>query len=92
MTRPASIEFALEGLRPNPTAEEPVVAFTLRRGGDASLDVLDLAGRRVVHRELLGLDPGRHVVRLGRALPPGVYMISLSQAGERRTARAVVRP
>ena len=54
MTRPASIEFALEGLRPNPTAEEPVVAFTLRRGGDASLDVLDLAGRRVVHRELWG--------------------------------------
>jgi len=56
------------------------------------LDVLDLAGRRVAHRDLLGLEPGRHVVRLGLALPPGVYMISLSQAGERRAARAVVRP
>jgi hypothetical protein len=88
---PASLEFALEGLRPNPTAEEPVVAFTLGRAGDASLEVLDLAGRRVAHRDLLGLEPGRHVMRVGRALPPGVYMISLSQAGERRTARAVVR-
>ena len=89
---PASLEPALEGLRPNPTAEEPVVAFTLGRGGDASLEIIDLAGRRVAHRDLLGLDPGLHVVRLGHLLPPGVYMISLIQAGERRTARAVVRP
>ena len=89
---PVGLAFALEGFRPNPSAKEPVVAFTLARSGTARLDVIDLAGRRVVQRDLSSLDAGSHVVRLGHTLRPGVYMVALTQGGERRTARAVVSP
>jgi hypothetical protein len=89
---PAGLAFVLEGFRPNPAAKEPVVAFTLARSGNARLDVIDLAGRRVVQRDLSGLDAGSHVIRLGHTLRPGVYMVALTQGGERRTARAVVNP
>jgi len=58
----------------------------------ASLELLDIAGRRVASRDVGSLGRGRHQVTLeGSArLAPGVYLVRLVQAQSSRTMRAVV--
>jgi len=53
---------------------------------------VDVNGRSAALREVGGLGAGRHTVDMaaGRAVPPGLYLVRLSRAGEVRTARAVV--
>ncbi len=88
---PAGLELALGGFRPNPGPREPVVSFTIPRPGPASVEVLDIAGRRAAHREFPGLEAGSHRLALtGVALAPGVYVVRLTFAGEVRTARGAV--
>jgi hypothetical protein len=88
---PNDLALALEGLSPNPAVGELVVAFTLPTGETARLELLDLAGRRVEARELVGLSPGRHTLRLDGSRPsPGVYFLRLTQNGNSVTARAAV--
>jgi hypothetical protein len=84
--------FALEGFRPNPATGGPVVAFTLANDTPAVLEVLDLAGRRVMRRDVGGLGTGRHIVPLAaaRRLAAGVYVVRLHQAGRTLSARGVV--
>jgi hypothetical protein len=90
---PARLELALAGLRPNPAVSDLVVAFTLATSAPARLEMLDLTGRRVLARELPGLDAGNHTLVLDRTLPPsGVYFLKLTQGGRAVTARAVVMP
>jgi hypothetical protein len=79
-------------LRPNPVRGSGVVAFELARAGQVTLEIVDLAGRRV-RRVLEGaeLATGRHEVRIGRAgLAPGMYFLRLSALGLERTARMIV--
>ena len=68
-------------LRPNPAVREVVVAFSLAGVGDATIELLDLSGRRVARRTFAGLLAGNHVVNLneGRGLAPGVYVVRLTQ-------------
>jgi hypothetical protein len=89
---PLAPELALEGLRPNPSLGPTRVAFTLPAAGDARIEVLDVAGRRVARRDVGPLAAGRHVVELAeaRSLAPGVYVIRLSFAGRTLQARGVV--
>jgi hypothetical protein len=89
---PAAFHLALNGFRPNPALRSPVVAFTLADGSPATIEVLDLAGRRVLRRDLGGLGAGRHVLALdgGARLAPGAYLMRLRQAGRVLTARGVV--
>jgi hypothetical protein len=89
---PRALALALEGLRPNPAVRDLDVVFTLPAPGPARLELLDVAGRQRLVRELDGLGPGRHLLRLGATTPlePGVYWIRLSQRGERRLTRGVV--
>ena len=84
----------LEGLRPNPTQGLRLVAFTLVDDSPATLEVLDLAGRRVSLREVGGLGAGRHVIALdaGARLAPGAYIMRLTQEGRSLCARGVVVP
>src|SRR5205085_6447138 len=72
---------ALEGVFPNPAPGVPAVYFTLRSTAAAKLDVLDIAGRRVMQRELGSLGPGRHVVTLDSSPPldSGIYFLRLVQ-------------
>jgi hypothetical protein len=67
-------------------------AFSLPDAASARLELSDLAGRRILARDVGTLGPGEHVVDLaeGRRLPPGVYMLRLTRGGESLTARAVV--
>ena len=85
---------ALEGLRPNPTQGVRLVAFTLVDDSPATLEVLDVAGRRVSLREVGGLGAGRHVIALdaGAHLAPGAYVMRLTQGRRTLCARGVVVP
>jgi hypothetical protein len=83
----------LAGARPNPgIGGSLAVAFTLPSGTPASLDLIDIGGRRIAHEDVGALGPGHHVVRLGRGLdlPAGVYLIRLQQAGRVLTAKATL--
>ncbi len=88
---PTNLQFALDGLQPNPAVDALVVSFTLPTGDAATLEMLDVAGRRVLTRDLTGLAPGRHTLRLDGDVPPaGVYFIKLTQKGRTITGRAAV--
>ena len=89
---PRATGFALAGLRPNPAVQELTVAFTLPDESPARLELMDLAGRRLVAREVGTLGPGSHVVNLkeGRAFPPGVYLLRLTRGSRSLMARAII--
>jgi hypothetical protein len=89
---PTAAVFALEGLRPNPAVDGIKVSFSLAREGQATLDLLDLAGRLVIDREVGGLGAGRHLLRLdsGERISPGVYWLRLRQGEQQALKRAVV--
>jgi hypothetical protein len=89
---PVAPPLALKGLRPDPGVRDALVAFTLTDASPARLELLDLAGRRIVHQDVGTLGFGDHVVNLsaGLALAPGVYVIRLSQNGRSFTRRAVM--
>jgi predicted nucleotidyltransferase len=85
-------ELALEGTRPSPAIRGLTVAFSLRDASPARLEVLDIAGRRVIAREVGGLGPGSHVVNLGerRTVVAGIYWLRLTQSGRSLTKRAIL--
>ena len=66
--------------------------FTLSGGGAATLELLDVAGRRIASRDVGSLGAGAHAVTLGagRRLAPGVYLIRLAQRGRSATMRAAI--
>jgi hypothetical protein len=82
--------FALHGIRPNPSRGDVSVAFSLPASGRATLELYDVAGRRVSRRDL-DLAEGSHVVTLGPGtrLSPGVFIVRLEFGGQVRTARGV---
>ena len=87
------LALALEGARPNPSPGGGLAAaFTLADDAPARLEALDLAGRRIAAAEVGSLGPGRHVVTLARAVPPGIYLLRLTQAGRAIDRRAAVLP
>jgi hypothetical protein len=78
---------ALLGAQPNPARQELTVSYSLATSGArGTLELLDLAGRRVAWRDLSGESAGRHQVELleRSALRPGLYMIRLTHGGEVR--------
>jgi len=85
---------ALDGFKPNPADRVPFVSFTLPDAGPASLEVLDLGGRRVAGREVGSLGPGVHVLALGGSerLAPGVYFIRLIHDRRALVSRGAVVP
>jgi hypothetical protein len=87
---PAGPALAIEEIRPNPSDRELWVSFTLSGETPATLELIDVSGRRVSERSVSGA--GRQTVDLaaGRRLPPGVYVIRLTQNGESVVKRASV--
>ena len=88
---PLRSDLALAGFRPNPPDERFLLELSLPAASAARMDVLDVRGRRVAHRALTGIGAGRHLLSLGelRALPAGLYFVTLEQEGRRVTARLV---
>jgi hypothetical protein len=91
LTLPAHSAFALASPAPNPSSGAVELAVSLPDSRPARLEVLDLAGRRLIGREVGGLGTGTHVVALDEAaaLAPGVYVARLTRAGETRRVRMV---
>jgi hypothetical protein len=88
------LALALNGAWPNPaTGGELAIRFTLPGASHATLALFDVAGRRVVQREVGSLGAGSHVLDLRSArLAPGLYLARLAQGGQLRSARVVVIP
>lgn len=88
-----SLAFGLERVWPNPSRGGAVsVDFVLTRPEVATLEVLDIAGRRVRGGEVGSPAAGRQRLELtgGPALAPGLYLVRLSQGAETRVRRLVV--
>ena len=88
---PLRARLALAGARPNPARRELSVTFSLASASPASLDLVDVSGRRIAHIAVGALGPGSHTLDLaaGRPLVPGLYFLRLEQGGSALTTRAV---
>lgn len=86
------LELALGGFQPNPAVGIPAVAFVLGESAPTTLEVYDVAGRRVANHAVGGLGPGAHTLPLdaGVRLAPGIYALRLVQGDRVLKARGVV--
>ncbi len=87
---PREARLAIRGFTPNPGRGEVQLAFTLASRERASLQMLDLAGRRVLLRDVSAFGPGTHRVPLGATLPAGVYWLRLAQGRDVVVTRGVL--
>ena len=89
----APLAFELEAVGPNPARGRAfTVRFTLPTAVPASLELLDVAGRRISTIEVGALGAGRHVRTLagcGQA-GPGIYFVRLTQGASAQTIRVAV--
>jgi hypothetical protein len=85
---------SLQGVQPSPGSAIRAVRFSLADGSPASLDLFDVAGRKVISREVGSLGAGAHELQLdpGLHLAPGVYALRLCQSGRQLTTRVVLAP
>ncbi len=85
-------EFALTDVAPNPAIERMSVSFVLTSTAPASLELLDVAGRRWLDREVGSLGAGSHRIDIATAgqVPPGLYFLRLAQAGRVASSRVAI--
>lgn len=89
----AVLDFALEPVHPNPSRGGPVsVRFSLAREATASMELLDVSGRRLLLRDLGTLGPGRHAVELATAdrIPSGLYFVRVRSGTQSRSMRVAI--
>ena len=89
---PVTLRLALPGLLPNPASGAASVGFTLERRAPATLELMDVSGRRVMTREVGQFGAGAHTLRLDgeRTLPAGVYFVRLTQGARSISTRGVI--
>jgi hypothetical protein len=80
---------------PNPVRAGSRITFDLPAAGGATLDLLDVGGRRAASWSGAGLAAGPHELAWetlagGRPLAPGLYFVRLKAAGATRTRRVSV--
>lgn len=88
-----SLTFTLEAVHPNPARGRSLtVAFSLASEVGASVDLFDVAGRRVASREVGSLGPGRHSIGLhaGTSCPSGMYFLRLQQGPQVVSTRVLL--
>ena len=89
------LALTLSGVRPNPSMSQAlVVDFTLPSPSPATVEFLDVMGRRLVRPDVASMGAGRHIVDLAAhvRLAPGRYSLRLTQGGESRVSQVVVTP
>ncbi len=89
---PARLALALSGFVPNPARDVATIEFVLPTRAPATLEVLDLQGRRLLSRDVGELGPGRASVTLDRhtRLAPGIYVVRLTQGTTSVSRKAVM--
>lgn len=87
-----NVSFALRGVTPNPARDALRVSYSLRDSGPAKLALYDVTGRMIEERRVERAGPGWHLETFGdkRQLPPGLYLIRLTQHGNSLVTRAVL--
>lgn len=85
-------EWGSLSVAPNPARSGVWVSFTLPAAGPATLELLDIAGRRVAVREMNNLGAGRHRfdVTSGNSVAPGLYLARVAHGARQATAKVVV--
>jgi hypothetical protein len=86
----APAAFALDPVRPNPSRGGALtIHFSLPTDAPARLDLLDVAGRCITSQKV---GVGQHTLDLGTGqhLPPGLYLVRLTQGANTRTTRVAV--
>ena len=86
---PVTAMLALARFAPNPVAGDLVISFSLPDAAPATVEVLDVTGRKVADDEVGGLGAGEHALRHA-GLPPGLYLVRLVHAGRALTRRVCV--
>lgn len=66
------------------------MAVTLASEDEATIEVMDPQGRRVLRKRFAGLGAGEHDLRVPFGGAPGMYFVRLHQGIESRTGRLVV--
>lgn len=86
------IALGLDPIRPNPSSGELIVSFTLPRSGSAVVELIDIAGRRLLSQEVGNLGAGTHRLNLADRLrvAPGFYTVRLVQGTQSLTRSAIV--
>jgi YD repeat-containing protein len=88
---PATFEFALGPVSPNPGAGDRRIAFSIQSAGRVRLRVTDVAGRAIVTLFDRDLPPGRYSTGFSSGRwAAGVYFYRLESAGKSLTGRMVV--
>ena len=89
---PEGASFALHGARPNPSVGRLSVSFSLASATKATLEMIDLNGRRV-YEQSVGGRTGFQVVTLDQVthnLPMGIYALRLTQDGRTLTSKVTI--
>jgi hypothetical protein len=94
VTSPKAEGFRLIATAPNPSTSGLDVVFSLEGPASATLEVMDIAGRRVHFVDLGSMGAGRHIARLRRETFPsaGLFYIRLRQAGREVSTKVAVIP
>jgi len=78
----------LRALEPNPASTSVAIRFSLAGAASASIELLDVAGRRVATVAEGRYSAGWHQLRWNRGrLPDGLYLVRLRAGGATRTAK-----
>ena len=86
---PGPVVLDLRGACPNPSAGAILAQFTLPDASPASLELLDVAGRRLWTEDVGELGGGSHVVQVNpaRTLTPGLYLLRLTRGSTSLTRK-----
>lgn len=86
---PEAWKLALAARNANPGSGPAVFSVTLPSRSPGAIELLDLQGRRVAHRDLGTYEAGVHSVTIEEAatLAPGIYLARLSHGKASRTVR-----
>jgi hypothetical protein len=93
VTTPRGADLAMLGFFPNPSRDgAPRVAFVLPVAGEATLELLDIGGRRVAEHRFDRLEAGAHQWDVSRdaRLAPGVYVSRVTQGGRSMSRRVTL--
>ena len=93
VTIPGGATLDLLGARPNPASPGQIaIWYSLVDPAGATLELLDVRGRRVWHRDLSGTTAGPQVARPDVRLAAGLYFSRLRQGADAVTRKLLVVP